>query len=756
MDLSSSPRLAEDTLYHLSSRGAVDAAKKQKLYVEAVDKYILDVDRSRGAPLQKADTLDRRIGEAKLKMAQAYGNRHSETIVVEAAFFLLREGLLNIPDLGVINVKQARAFLWNAAWLQEYMNQLWRREAEFAPGTVVEDGRAELFKSFQLVIIGPGGTGKTAILKVTEALTIFFAGEDTVQKLAPSNAAARLLGGDTLHALCKLPFGQHTLTSKKGRLQNSKLQNLRKKWNRVIAAYIDEISMVPANQFLQCDTRIRQAKKNSEDLFGGICINVCGDHLQLPPVDKDGTRKSLAKPLDDVGDEVEEILAGTEPKKKYKTESLAEGRQGFELWRRFRLVVSLSVNVRAPDALGRLQAEMRAGTLSDAMWDLYMDRVVKPLDPRLSDPASPFVKHDVHFIVHRHKIRIMRSLENAQTESKRLRTPLYVVQACDEVVHREDESKLTNAVRTALLQMVNPGETRGLPSFLPLYRGMRLVLASKDCVRLGIMKGCPVTLRDIVFGDEEVHPDAPVAGCPYSLEFMPFSLLLQAEDTFWQLPATELPSDLPAGVDRRGLFQLRPSTDYLRVLVDDDYITVRRTTFLATPADTITVYAAQGGTFDAVVADMQRPPNLDPARHWLACYVMLSRARSIDGFLVLRPAKRTELEPRPPQYLLDEIDRLLQLEEECHHELVEYIDALPQVPEEIRSILEAEAPARQLRLVQKARLPAVSHEQPCSNTVKHEGSTPPCATQSASRPTKRLTKKTPGADALGVVKQPNY
>ena len=170
---------------------------------------------------------------------------------------------------------------------------------------------------------------------------------------------------------------------------------------------------------------------------------------------------------------------------------------------------------------------------------------------------------------------------------------------------------------------------------------------------------------------------------------------------------------------------MRPSSDYLRVLVDDAYITVRRTTFLATPADTITVYAAQGGTFDAVAADMQRPPNLDLARHWLACYVMLSRARSIAGFLVLRPAKRTELESRPPQYLLDEIDRLLQLEEECHPKLVEYIDALLlEVPEQIRSILEPEAPARELRLVEEARSSVAAHEQPRPNNAENEGTTP--------------------------------
>eukprot|EP00973_Karenia_brevis_P042554 5892242-Karenia_brevis.AAC.1 len=88
------------------------------------------------------------------------------------------------------------------------------------------------------------------------------------------------------------------------------------------------------------------------------------------------------------------------------------------------------------------------------------------------------------------------------------------------------------------------------------------------------------------------------------------------------------------------------------------------------PADTITVYAAQGSTYDAVVADMQRPPNLELAKYWLACYVVLSRARSLEGFLVLRPATRTELSARPPQYLLDELDRLLQLEEKSLIELV--------------------------------------------------------------------------------------
>ena len=102
----------------------------------------------------------------------------------------------------------------------------------------------------------------------------------------------------------------------------------------------------------------------------------------------------------------------------------------------------------------------------------------------------------------------------------------------------------------------------------------------------------------------------------------------------------------------------------------------------------MTVYAAQGSTFEAVIADMQRPPNFDSAKHWLACYVMLSRAKSLEGFLVLRPATRQELSAKPPQYLLDELARLEALEHKTVEELVAYLDSLPiSVPDDIRTTI---------------------------------------------------------------------
>ena len=88
--------------------------------------------------------------------------------------------------------------------------------------------------------------------------------------------------------------------------------------------------MISSDQFLQCDVRLRQAKNDQEHRFGNLATNVCGDFLQLPPVEKHkGSRRSLAMPLDHFGrcevEEAEGEKEGTQDKS--LAARMAEARQ---------------------------------------------------------------------------------------------------------------------------------------------------------------------------------------------------------------------------------------------------------------------------------------------------------------------------------------------------------------------------------------------------------------------------------------------
>ena len=160
------------------------------------------------------------------------------------------------------------------------------------------------------------------------------------------------------------------------------------------------------------------------------------------------------------------------------------------------------------------------------------------------------------------------------------------------------------------------------------------------------------------------------------------ALILRAVDTHWSLRHTELPH-IPTAWDRRGLFQLQPTSAYFRLKVDKKkYINIRRHQFPVAPADVSVVWGAQGDQWHAVVADMERPPHTDKSVHWLACYVMLSRAKTLDGLLFLRLAQRVDLTRGAPQYLIDEIDRLLLLEQASVSRLKDFVETLKcQVPQ---------------------------------------------------------------------------
>ena len=229
----------------------------------------------------------------------------------------------------------------------------------------------------------------------------------------------------------------------------------------------------------------------------------------------------------------------------------------------FKMSVS-TLNLRSPGTLADILHDVRSCRISDRSWHLLQDRVLgvaregdkmiqeyaPHADPRLTAP--PFSNNFVQYIVHRHVLRVAQSFHNLMTESTRRCKRLYVVLASD-TVRSAEIAMYTENVRTEVLRIANPRKTKQLPGSCLLFYGMRLLLFSKKCARLGLMNGCACVLEDILMHDREVLPSRSEVGEVIPLQFMPTALLLRAEDAKWTLPPEQLPP-LPESVSRRGLF----------------------------------------------------------------------------------------------------------------------------------------------------------------------------------------------------------
>lgn len=148
-----------------------------------------------------------------------------------------------------------------------------------------------------LFLTGKAGTGKTTFLRELV--------KNTYKKhivVAPTGIAALHAGGTTIHSQFLLPLGTFIPTedaagniSETARIytQNTlarkhPLNAARKKVLREIdLLIIDEVSMLRADVLDAIDYRLKAARRNFNEAFGGVQLLLIGDLFQLPPVVKE-------------------------------------------------------------------------------------------------------------------------------------------------------------------------------------------------------------------------------------------------------------------------------------------------------------------------------------------------------------------------------------------------------------------------------------------------------------------------------------
>lgn len=129
-------------------------------------------------------------------------------------------------------------------------------------------------------IIGPAGTGKSFTLK--RLIATLKRRHLNFAITASTGKAAIHIGGQTIHSFSGAGIGDQELEVYLKKIKRSRWY--RNQWTKTRVLIIEEISMLNKDYFDLLDNIARSIRKKDEP-FGGLQVVVCGDYLQLPPVD---------------------------------------------------------------------------------------------------------------------------------------------------------------------------------------------------------------------------------------------------------------------------------------------------------------------------------------------------------------------------------------------------------------------------------------------------------------------------------------
>ena len=154
-------------------------------------------------------------------------------------------------------------------------------------------------KGNNIFITGPGGTGKTYLIKkiVEDAKS-----QNREYKVCALTGCAAILlecNAVTLHAFAGIGLANGSINQVVDRV----LKNSKKKvnWKKIVLLRVDEVSMLSLKLFIILDLIAKRVKQKRDIPFGGIQIIFSGDFYQLPPVgdegDIDSTKFCFESPL---------------------------------------------------------------------------------------------------------------------------------------------------------------------------------------------------------------------------------------------------------------------------------------------------------------------------------------------------------------------------------------------------------------------------------------------------------------------------
>jgi PIF1-like helicase len=318
----------------------------------------------------------------------------------------------------------------------------------------------------RLLLSGPGGTGKTHVVRAIQQVMDAYGYQHKIRFLAPSGSAASLIDGMTVHK------GLSIKVKKPGKNKENCIsgdankdytvlvsipdrKKVREEFKNVIVVMCDEASLLSTQLAAEMDHAMRYALDNNE-YFGGVIVIFAGDFYQYPPV----FGSPLYTPIKNTAKATDQELLK---------------HLGRLCWKSVTEVIILEEQERMKDdpdyAQAVLNLRKRTCTVSDI--ELFNSRVVMSVEhPHGIDMSTDGNENATAIVATnllRQAINMQKAVANCAGSNK-----LVLCAALDitdgEVVPLPSRSDLLN------LDVSKLAGEGALPGFVPLYNNMPVIL----------------------------------------------------------------------------------------------------------------------------------------------------------------------------------------------------------------------------------------------------------------------------------------
>lgn len=475
---------------------------------------------------------------------------------------------------------------------------------------------------------GEGGVGKS---KVIQTITDQFAAagaSDRLLKAAYTGIAASLIGGSTIHVICRIP-PPRAGSRKDGEIVHSPEveKDLAEKYSNKKYLILDEVSMVSRELMREMSRVIGKARAGLEDYdpqlpFGGLNVIIFGDMHQFPPV-TGGAPHALFTPIRprDFGRKDMELAI-----------------QGRRVYEQFDTVVKLRKQVRVVDERWR-QLLSRARHGNCGADDLRLLR--RLILTKAECPPTDFNKgpwSEAVLVTPRHAVRRQWNEAAVERHCRLQKVTQYTSVALDAVKGRQ----LTASEEFLMMKKKSPS----LASRVQLAIGMKCMVTFNVNTEQDIANGSRGTVYGIVLDEREEVSEGPKV----TLKYPPAYVLVKLDRT--KAPKLD---GLPEGV-----VPIVPIRKDFYINVGRRRVKVTRIQLPITPAYAFTDYRSQGQTIEYVIVDIGWPPSGGLTA--FNAYVALSRSSGAATIRLLRDFDNDLFTQHPNEDLRMEDRRLEELD----------------------------------------------------------------------------------------------